>query len=70
LNLCVCGAWTTHNQQTQPSQPAIALTKNTNQNFFHDGLSSSWHWWMGLAPRCCVGVHNVRHISSAPYFFY
>jgi hypothetical protein len=20
--------------------------------------------------RCCVGVHNVRHIFSAPYFFY
>jgi hypothetical protein len=31
LNLCVCGARTTHNQQTQPSQPAIALTKNTNK---------------------------------------
>ena len=36
LNLCVCGARTTHNQQTQPSQPAIALTKNTNKNSLHD----------------------------------
>jgi hypothetical protein len=36
LNMCVCGAWTTHNQQTQPSQPAIALTKNTNEKSLHD----------------------------------
>jgi hypothetical protein len=32
----VCGARTTHNQQTQPSQPAIALTKNTTKNSLHD----------------------------------
>jgi hypothetical protein len=59
LNLCVCGARTTHNQQTQPSQPAIALTKNTTKNSLHDGLSSDPP---GIVVEI-VGTARVRNIQ-------
>ncbi len=53
--------------QTQPSQPAIALTKNTNKNSLHDGLSSSVEI-VGTAREEHPAVRGVkmwwRHIFS------